>query len=104
MICTIAEGKKLDKKYRDHRLSGDYTGCRECHVEPDWLLIYEVMNNVLVLMKVQVVKAMEPGRGEVCCQVKSAARQNIRVILRRGRYAETVYLKENIMKEIEICI
>lgn len=50
VISTIAEGKELDKKYHDHNLNGDYAGCRECHVEPDWLLIYEVMDNVLVLM------------------------------------------------------
>lgn len=50
VIRTIAEGKKLDEKYRDHNLSGDYVGCRECHVEPDWLLIYEVIDNILVLM------------------------------------------------------
>ncbi|MDE7339760.1 MAG: type II toxin-antitoxin system YafQ family toxin [Lachnospiraceae bacterium] len=50
VISTIAEGRKLDEKYRDHSLNGDYAGCRECHVEPDWLLIYEVMDTVLVLM------------------------------------------------------
>lgn len=50
VISILAEGKKLDSKYRDHNLSGDYTGCRECHVEPDWLLVYEVMDHVLVLM------------------------------------------------------
>ncbi len=50
MISTIAEGRKLEEKYRDHYLSGDYAGCRECHVEPDWLLVYEVMDKVLVLM------------------------------------------------------
>lgn len=54
VISTIAEGKKLDEKYRDHNLSGDYAGCRECHVEPDWLLIYEVMDNILVLMLYRV--------------------------------------------------
>lgn len=54
VISTIAEGKKLDSKYRDHNLSGDYAGCRECHVEPDWLLVYEVMDNVLVLMVYRV--------------------------------------------------
>ncbi len=50
VISTIAEGRKLEEKYRDHYLSGDYAGCRECHVEPDWLLVYEVMDKVLVLM------------------------------------------------------
>lgn len=54
VISTIAEGKKLDEKYRDHNLNGDYAGCRECHVEPDWLLIYEVMDQVLVLMLYRV--------------------------------------------------
>lgn len=54
VIRTIAEGKKLDEKYRDHNLSGDYVGCRECHVEPDWLLIYEVIDNILVLMVYRV--------------------------------------------------
>ena len=36
VISKIAEGRKLDEKYRDHNLYGDYAGCRECHVEPDW--------------------------------------------------------------------
>ena len=36
------EGKKLDKKYKDHSLSGEYKGTRECHIEPDWLLVYEI--------------------------------------------------------------
>lgn len=50
VIEKLANGETLDPKYRDHDLAGDYKGCRECHVEPDWLLIYEVMNDVLVLM------------------------------------------------------
>ena len=54
VINTIVEGGKLDDKYRDHNLNGDYTGCRECHVEPDWLLVYEVIDKVLVLMLYRV--------------------------------------------------
>ncbi len=54
VINTIAEGGKLDEKYRDHSLSGDYEGCRECHVEPDWLLVYEVIDKTLVLMLYRV--------------------------------------------------
>ena len=49
VIEKLANGEKLDAKYRDHDLTGNYKGCRECHVEPDWLLIYEVMGDVLVL-------------------------------------------------------
>lgn len=41
VIEQLANGKTLDPKYHDHDLSGNYKGCRECHIEPDWLLIYE---------------------------------------------------------------
>ena len=37
IIIDLADGKSLDSKYRDHALSGSFQGCRECHVEPDWL-------------------------------------------------------------------
>ena len=37
------------EKNRDHQLSGDYAGCRECHITPDWLLIYEVADEELIL-------------------------------------------------------
>ena len=46
----MADGKTLDEKYRDHDLSDNFKGCRECHVEPDWLLIYEIDNDVLILV------------------------------------------------------
>ena len=54
VIEKLANGELLDAKYRDHDLIGDYRGCRECHIEPDWLLIYEVINDVLVLMLYRV--------------------------------------------------
>lgn len=40
-IRILAEGKALSAKYRDHFLSGNYSGHRECHIQPDWLLIYK---------------------------------------------------------------
>jgi mRNA interferase YafQ len=46
----LAQGKQLDEKYRDHDLGGTYKGCRECHIDPDWLLIYETKDDVLVLL------------------------------------------------------
>lgn len=49
VIGILAEGKTLPPQYKDHNLSGDYSGCRECHITPDWLLIYEVSNKELVL-------------------------------------------------------
>ena len=39
----------LDKKYRDHALTGKYVGFRECHIQPDWLLIYSVDDGQLIL-------------------------------------------------------
>ena len=50
VIEKLANGETLEEKYRDHDLSGNYKGCRECHIEPDWLLVYEVIDDVLVLM------------------------------------------------------
>lgn len=50
VIEILANGKTLDEKYHDHDLSGSFKGCRECHIEPDWLLIYEIDNDVLILV------------------------------------------------------
>ncbi len=50
IVNILADGGTLDEKYRDHDLSGNYRGTRECHIEPDWLLVYELRNDVLVLM------------------------------------------------------
>lgn len=49
VIDTLANSKPLNEKYRDHNLSGEYSGFRECHIEPDWLLIYRVENRELEL-------------------------------------------------------
>ena len=50
VIKVLEKGEKLDDKYGDHSLSGKYKGTRECHIEPDWLLVYEIIDNVLVLV------------------------------------------------------
>lgn len=50
VIEQLAKGEILDEKYRDHDLIGNYKGCRECHIESDWLLIYEIVEDVLVLL------------------------------------------------------
>ena len=49
IIKKLAAGEPLPEKNRDHQLSGDYVGCRECHITPDWLLIYEVDGDELFL-------------------------------------------------------
>jgi len=49
VIRLLANQKPLPEKYRDHGLSGRYTGFRECHITPDWLLIYEINEDELLL-------------------------------------------------------
>ena len=50
IIEKLANLEKLDDKYKDHLLIGEYKGLSECHIEPDWLLIYYVENNTLILV------------------------------------------------------
>ncbi|MDO4501167.1 MAG: type II toxin-antitoxin system YafQ family toxin [Erysipelotrichaceae bacterium] len=49
VIEKLANGEKLSRRFRDHQLSGEYKKARECHIEPDWLLVYKINNNLLVL-------------------------------------------------------
>lgn len=49
VIKKLAAGEELPPRNRDHALIGDYAGCRECHIQPDWLLIYEVEQKELFL-------------------------------------------------------
>ena len=41
VVCKLASGETLPPKNRDHALTGNYAGHRECHISPDWLLIYK---------------------------------------------------------------
>lgn len=49
VVRKLSDGETLEPKYKDHTLSGDYSGCRECHITPDWLLIYEIYEDELIL-------------------------------------------------------
>ena len=52
VVGELAAQRPLDVKFRDHELSGKYNGlvgCRECHIKPDWLLVYKVIKDELVL-------------------------------------------------------
>lgn len=49
IIKMLASGIELPSRNKDHALSGNYAGCRECHITPDWLLIYETGNESLFL-------------------------------------------------------
>ena len=49
VVRLLADGKQLPEQYKDHALTGDYAGFRDCHIEPDWLLIYAIDQGALVL-------------------------------------------------------
>ena len=49
VIRTLAKGEALPEQNRDHALTGNWSGHRESHIQPDWLLIYRIENDVLVL-------------------------------------------------------
>ena len=50
VIDLLLNEKVLPEKYKDHALSGNYHKYRECHIEPDWLLIYRIESNILTLV------------------------------------------------------
>lgn len=54
IVDQLSEGKELPAKYRDHKLSGKYEGKRECHIEPDFLLIYQINEKEIILYLVRV--------------------------------------------------
>jgi mRNA interferase YafQ len=49
VVEELVNGRPLARKYNDHALSGNFAGFHECHIQPDWLLIYIVENDVLIL-------------------------------------------------------
>ncbi|MBR2828108.1 MAG: type II toxin-antitoxin system YafQ family toxin [Bacilli bacterium] len=55
VVKRIANGESLDSKYRDHALLDTkyYRNCRRCHIEPDWLLIYKVKEDEIILYLVE---------------------------------------------------
>ena len=46
---TLVSGQELEQKYKDHSLKGNYIGFRECHIQSDWLLIYAIDDDKLIL-------------------------------------------------------
>lgn len=50
VVSMLANNETLPEKYRDHSLNGKYSGFRECHITPDWLLIYRMDNSKLILI------------------------------------------------------
>ena len=54
IVESLKNELKLDQKYRDHELSGQYAGIRECHVKPDLLLMYKVRQEILTLVLINL--------------------------------------------------
>ncbi len=49
VLALLAKGQPLPGKYKDHQLTGNLKDFRECHIEPDWLLIYQIFEGELIL-------------------------------------------------------
>ena len=48
---SCAGGEKLEDRYYDHRLSGEWADCRDCYIESDWVLIYRIEEGMLILLR-----------------------------------------------------
>lgn len=53
IVGKLLQGIPLDEKYKDHPLKGNWDGFRECHIQPDWLLIYLIEDDILTLTLVE---------------------------------------------------
>jgi mRNA interferase YafQ len=51
IILLLVEGTPLPPRYKDHPLAGNWKDCRDCHIEPDWLLIYRVDGDAVYLVR-----------------------------------------------------
>lgn len=49
VVTKLANGEQLPERNRDHALTGNYKGFRECHIKPDWLLMYQIIDKDLIL-------------------------------------------------------
>ena len=49
VVNKLRRGEPLEERYHDHELKGKFAGFRECHIKPDWLLIYLLENEILTL-------------------------------------------------------
>ncbi len=49
VLALLAEGNPLPAQYKDHQLSGSLSDFRECHIEPDWLLMYQIYDDILII-------------------------------------------------------
>lgn len=50
VVAQLADGKPLHEKHKDHPLTGNWKGFRDCHITPDWILVYRIYNDKLLLV------------------------------------------------------
>ena len=51
IVTALIEGRELAGQYKDHPLRGNFTDYRECHIEPDWLLIYKLLRSEIYFVR-----------------------------------------------------
>jgi mRNA interferase YafQ len=51
LLDDLIDEKPLEEKHRDHALKGEYKGCRECHIQPDWLLVYRIVEEDILFVR-----------------------------------------------------
>lgn len=70
VIEMLVNGEPLEERHRDHALVGEWVGMRDCHIEPDWLLLYQIDENELVLIRTgthtPICSRSRLRRGHVC--------------------------------------
>jgi len=54
IIDTLRRGERLEPKYLDHQLTGEFKDCRECHIKNDLLLVYQKHEDILVLLLIEI--------------------------------------------------
>jgi len=59
VLIKLVNNETLEEKYKEHKLIGNYLGCKECHIKPDLLLIYRIENQILELSLIRVGKHSE---------------------------------------------
>jgi len=51
VISMLIRQEKLDERYKDHHLKGNYKDCHDCHIEPDWILIYRIEGDIIQFVR-----------------------------------------------------
>ena len=62
-IEVLVSGGSLEPRYRDHQLAGKWSGHRDCHIEPDWILIYSISDDNLILERTGSHSELFKNRG-----------------------------------------